>query len=165
MRVATMALIDFTYLIVSIICVVLAYSTKYWVGLGYIHAILLLFLLYLSVVRIPLVLNWSSNLYGLVFIRIFFFQIFAILTYALSYYMSGDFGDKFSSYLDAVYFSATTWTTLGYGDISPLGNIKLLTSIEALTGLTTLPVFASVVWLYCERRLWKVSQDELGIRK
>jgi len=71
-------------------------------------------------------------------------------------------GDEFESYWDALYFSATTWTTLGYGDISPTGNVRLLTSIQALTGLSTLPVFASVIWLYCERRLWSKSQEDQG---
>ena len=160
MRVVTMALIDTSYFLISALCIGIAFLTEYWIGFGYLHAVLLLFLLYLAIVRIPLVLNWSSNLYGSVFMRIFFFQVFSILTYAISYNVSVAIGNEFESYLDALYFSATTWTTLGYGDISPIGNVRLLTSIQALTGLLTLPVFASVIWLYCERRLWSKTQEE-----
>ena len=73
------------------------------------------------------------------------------------------FSSEFDLIWDAVYFSATTWTTLGYGDISPLGGMRLLTSLQALTGLSTLPIMASVIWLYCERRLWKKTQEEKDI--
>lgn len=162
MRVVSMALIDMSYLLVSAISIGVAFLTRYWVGFGYINSVLLLLLLYLAIVRIPLVLNWSSNLYGSVFTRVFFFQVFSIISYAICYNESDAIGDKFQTYWDALYFSATTWTTLGYGDISPIGNVRLLSSIQALTGLSTLPVLASVIWLYCERRLWSKSQEEQG---
>jgi hypothetical protein len=161
-----MALIDVSYWTLSAACLAFAFLAKYWIGFGFVHAALLLILLYLAVVRIPLMLNWSSNLYGAVFTRIFFFQVFAIATYAICYVVSTDdaFSSEFDSIWDAVYFSATTWTTLGYGDISPLGGMRLLTSLQALTGLSTLPVMASVIWLYCERRLWKKTQEEKDIQ-
>ncbi|HGF5158830.1 TPA: potassium channel family protein [Vibrio parahaemolyticus] len=162
MRVLSMALIDLSYISISVLCIGIAFLTEYWVGFGYVNSALLLCLLYLAIVRIPLVLNWSSNLYGSVFIRVFSFQVFSIFVYAISYNESVAMGGKFESYWDALYFSATTWTTLGYGDISPIGSIRLLTSIQALTGLSTLPVLASVIWLYCERRLWSKTQEEQG---
>ncbi|WP_286235816.1 potassium channel family protein [Thalassotalea sediminis] len=162
MRVVSMALIDMSYLLISAISIGVAFLTQYWIGFGYVNAVLLLFLLYLAIVRIPLVLNWSSNLYGSVFTRVFFFQVFSIISYAICYNESPALSGKFEDYWDALYFSATTWTTLGYGDINPIGNIRLLSSIQALTGLSTLPVLASVIWLYCERRLWDKSQEEQG---
>lgn len=163
MRVVSMSMIDVGYWIVSVICIALAFLSAHWIGFAYFHAVLLLVLLYLAIVRIPLVLNWSGNLYGSVFTRIFFFQAFAIMSYAICYTRAPDMAAKFRSFSDALYFSATTWTTLGYGDVSPTGNVRLLTSIQALTGLSTLPVLASVIWLYCERRLWKKSQDEKDV--
>lgn len=39
------------------------------------------------------------------------------------------------SLMDCVYFSFTTFTTIGFGDIEPVGNLKYLTGQEALTGL------------------------------
>ena len=39
-----------------------------------------------------------------------------------------DFGDSF-------YFSTITFTTLGYGDFSPTGWLKALTSLEAFLGV------------------------------
>lgn len=163
MRVVSMAMTDIGYWIASLLCIALALLSAQWVGFAYFHAALILVLLYLTIVRIPLVLNWSGSLYGSVFTRIFFFQAFAIMSYAICYLRAPDMAAKFPSFSDALYFSATTWTTLGYGDVSPTGSVRLLTSIQALTGLSTLPVLASVIWLYCERRLWKKSQDEKDV--
>ncbi|VBB09391.1 voltage-gated potassium channel [Lucifera butyrica] len=44
-------------------------------------------------------------------------------------------GNKLSVYTDCVYFSTTTITTLGYGDIAPQSGLsKLLVSLEAVLG-------------------------------
>ncbi len=49
--------------------------------------------------------------------------------------------------MDCVYFSFTTFTTLGFGDIHPLGPIRFLTGIEALTGLVLITWTASFLFL------------------
>nr|MDD3720066.1 ion channel [Candidatus Gracilibacteria bacterium] len=38
-------------------------------------------------------------------------------------------------YFDAMYFSISTLTTVGYGDIAPVGIFRLFASIEIFTGL------------------------------
>lgn len=38
------------------------------------------------------------------------------------------------NFRDSLYFSTATFTTVGYGDISPLGINRMIASIEALTG-------------------------------
>lgn len=156
MRVVTMALIDIFYILLSGIGILFAFLTSSHLVFAFAQSVIIFVLLYLAVVRIPLILNWSDNLYGSAFLRVFSIHIFAILTYAICYYRSG----SLETFADAVYFSATTWTTLGYGDISPTGGIRLLTSVQALTGLISFSVFASVVWLYCERRLRAPGDNE-----
>ena len=48
----------------------------------------------------------------------------------------GHFTGEFNgSFMDSVYFSYTTFTTLGFGDIQPHGLIRHLVGIESLTGL------------------------------
>jgi len=44
-----------------------------------------------------------------------------------------------------VYFSLTTFVTLGYGDFAPASWFKLLTGLEALCGVTLLALF-TVAW-------------------
>lgn len=58
---------------------------------------------------------------------------------------------------DAFYFSITSYTTLGIGDIYPTGQIRLLSGIEALNGLVMVTWTASMTYLHMER-FWKVGE-------
>lgn len=52
---------------------------------------------------------------------------------------------------DYVYFSFTTFTTLGYGDIEPFGGIRYLAGIESLTGLVLITWTASFLFIEMQR--------------
>ena len=54
---------------------------------------------------------------------------------------------------DAVYLSATTFSTLGFGDLAPVGAIRLVSGMEALTGLLLITWSASFTYLEMSR-LW-----------
>lgn len=56
--------------------------------------------------------------------------------------------------LDCVYYSFTTFTTLGFGDIVPHGDIRYLTGIESLTGLVLITWTASFLYLEMQRH-WR----------
>ncbi|WP_372825565.1 potassium channel family protein [Polaromonas sp.] len=56
-------------------------------------------------------------------------------------------GNFDGSLLDCVYFSFTTFTTLGFGDIQPLGDLRFLTGIESLTGLVLITWTASFLFV------------------
>ena len=45
------------------------------------------------------------------------------------------------NFFQAFYFSVVTFTTLGYGDIAPVGFTKLVAITEAFCGLFTIPLF------------------------
>lgn len=62
-------------------------------------------------------------------------------------------GNFDASLLDCVYYSFATYTTLGFGDIVPLGNIRFLTGLEALTGLVMITWTASFLF-YEMQRYW-----------
>ena len=62
--------------------------------------------------------------------------------------LSGNFSGQF---IDAIYFSYTTFTTLGYGDIEPLGVVRYLTGLEALTGLVLITWSASFLFVEMQR--------------
>ncbi|KPQ30569.1 MAG: Ion channel [Marinobacter excellens HL-55] len=60
-------------------------------------------------------------------------------------------GNFSGSLMDCVYFSFTTFTTLGYGDIEAFGQLRYLTGIEALTGFLLLTWSASFLFLEMQR--------------
>ena len=53
--------------------------------------------------------------------------------------------------LDSVYFSFTSYTTLGFGDIVPHGDLRFLAGLEALTGLVLITWTASSLYLRMAR--------------
>ena len=92
--------------------------------------------------------------------------VFAALTahaaedwvFAFSYYLMhkadgwGYFQGNFEgSLMDCVYFSFTTYTTLGTGDIEPIGDLRYLTGLESLTGLVLITWSASFLYLEMTR--------------
>ena len=57
-------------------------------------------------------------------------------------------------FLDAVYFSAVTYTTVGYGDMIPVGAVRFLAGTESLVGLMLITWSASFTYLEMDR-FWK----------
>ena len=49
--------------------------------------------------------------------------------------------------MDVLYFSFSTYTSLGYGDIVALGDSRLLAGIESLIGLLLIAWTASFTYL------------------
>jgi hypothetical protein len=63
------------------------------------------------------------------------------------------------SALDYFYFSATTYSTLGVGDLFPTGSIRLVAGIEALTGFVLIGWSASFTYLSMQRS-WDQMQSQ-----
>ncbi|MDX1296853.1 MAG: potassium channel family protein [Pseudomonas sp.] len=81
-----------------------------------------------------------------------------VWVFAFAYYFMhrasgwGELAGNFDgSLLDCVYFSFTTFTTLGFGDIEPTGSIRFLTGIEGLTGLVLITWTASFLFVEMQR--------------
>lgn len=55
---------------------------------------------------------------------------------------------------DSVYFSAVCFTTLGLGDVVPVGAVRFMTGTEALTGFVLVAWSASFTFVEMER-FWK----------
>jgi len=60
-------------------------------------------------------------------------------------------GNFHNTLLDCSYFSFTTYTSLGLGDIEPMGHIRFLAGLEALTGLVLITWSASFMYLEMQR--------------
>lgn len=81
-----------------------------------------------------------------------------VWVFALGYYFMHHTADLGSltgnfdgSFMDSVYFSFTTYTTIGFGDISPIGPLKFLTGLEALTGLVLITWTASFLFIEMQK--------------
>jgi hypothetical protein len=81
------------------------------------------------------VLRWSCN-YGQSFSRLMLWVVGVILLYAVTYKLTGVLSS--SSFVNALYFSVTTFSTLGLGDITPISAIgKFIAMSEVIVGYLT----------------------------
>jgi hypothetical protein len=62
----------------------------------------------------------------------------------LRFSFDNSFDDNVSALLNSIYFSVVTFTTLGYGDITPIGLSRLIAAIEAFCGSFSLALFVVV---------------------
>ena len=67
-------------------------------------------------------------------------------------------GDFAATALDFFYFSLTSYTTLGIGDVYPKGPIRVLVGIEALNGFVLITWSASFTYLMMQR-YWHPERD------
>ena len=56
--------------------------------------------------------------------------------------------------LDAVYFSAITFSTVGFGDLAPVGALRFLIGMESLAGFVLITWSASFTYLEMDR-FWR----------
>ena len=62
---------------------------------------------------------------------------------------------------DYIYFSATCFTTVGFGDLAPVGPIRFMAGTEALVGLVLITWSASFTFLEMER-YWRSDRADGG---
>lgn len=79
-------------------------------------------------------------------------HIVQIMMFGVAYHFMVDSANGFAgsydgSFNDSVYFSAAVYTTVGFGDITPLGYLRLMVSFEALTGLVLIAWSASFTFV------------------
>jgi hypothetical protein len=64
----------------------------------------------------------------------------------------GSFGGTLEHrFADYLYFSTATYTSLGYGDIYPLGGLRLMAGVETIIGLMMIAWSASFTYLTMEK--------------
>lgn len=81
---------------------------------------------------------------------------FLMLKWGTDSTLEGNFG---GTLLDCGYFSFTSYTSLGLGDIEPLGHIRFLVGLEALTGLILVAWTASFLYIQMQK-YWLNEVDD-----
>jgi Ion channel len=96
------------------------------------------------------------GVFGALFAHVIEIWLFAFAYYfkVRSTYFGTLEGDFNNGLMDCSYFSFTTYTSLGFGDIKPTGDIRFLAGLEALTGLLLIAWTASFMFLEMQK-LWK----------
>ena len=87
-----------------------------------------------------------------------------ISLFAISYYVMSTslgigsmHGEFQGAPLDFFYYSASTYTTLGIGDVYAQGHMRIVSGIESLTGLAMISWSASFTYLQMER-FWEMHR-------
>lgn len=72
----------------------------------------------------------------------------------------GTLGDSAHATLtQCLYYSAETFSSLGYGDVAPKGSLRLLAGMEVLNGLLLIGWTASFTYISMER-FWKETRHD-----
>ncbi len=84
-----------------------------------------------------------TSLYGESPLRVLLTTVVIILAYAFVFQITGTVGS--SSFRTCLYFSIVTFTTVGYGDVTPIPAHRLLAASEAFVGAFMLSFFVVVM--------------------
>ena len=84
--------------------------------------------------------------------------LYAGLYYVLeNYFGFGHFGlvgdHDIGSFMSYIYFSAITYTSVGFGDIYPKGPFRMIAGVEAINGLILIGLSVTLTYFAMER-LW-----------
>ena len=60
-------------------------------------------------------------------------------------------GEFSRSLLDTSYYSFVVYTSLGFGDITPVGPIRFMTNLETMTGLVMIAWTASFLFMQMQK--------------
>lgn len=93
-----------------------------------------------------------------------FVHVLSIALFAVSYFVVGEYfnlgslrGDFQIEPLDYFYFSATTYTTLGIGDVTAQGPMRIIAAMESLAGLVLISWSATFTYMHMER-FWALHE-------
>lgn len=103
-----------------------------------------------------------------VMLAVFLAHTIEVWMYAIAYYLLrdhlgiGGFGGTLENHFtDYLYFSTATYSSLGYGDVYPLGGLRLVAGIETVTGLVMIGWSASFTYLVMEK-FWNLHGPHRG---
>ena len=132
--------------VTSCILLVALTSAIHYEALGLINA-------GLPALRIPVRTKLLVVIFGSFLAHIIEIAIYGIALYSMIHFLgvgtlSGSVGNSF---FNCLYFSAETYTSLGFGDLTPTGPVRMLVGVEALNGLLLIGWSATFTHIAMER--------------
>lgn len=113
-------------------------------------------------------LNWSPRLHVITIIALIFgAHVVNIWMFGIVYYLlhSFDLGTLSGGAIEhgryaldlfgCVYFSAVIYSTLGLGDITPIGALRMITGVEAITGFMLMGWTVSFTYIAMQK-FWEL---------
>jgi hypothetical protein len=93
------------------------------------------------------------GVYGAVLLHVVEIWLFGTAIWALMHLPDAGSisGVTHTAFLDSIYLSAVTFTTVGFGDLAPVGPIRFLSGTEALTGFMLIAWSSSFLYLEMEQ--------------
>jgi len=103
--------------------------------------------------QIPVRTKLLVVIFGAFFAHIAEIGLYAAVLFVLTSYadIGHIAGQSATRFLDCIYFSAETYTSLGMGDIAPSGPVRLFAGVESLNGLLLIAWSASFTYLSMEK--------------
>src|SRR3954463_8115320 len=89
------------------------------------------------------------GVYGVIALHVAEIWLFGACIWELLQYPNAGaiIGAHDSGLLDAIYLSATTFSTLGFGDLTPIGPVRFVTGTESVSGFILITWSASFLYL------------------
>lgn len=114
--------------------------------------ILTVFIVLICVRSHDFFLKLSSNL-SFSIILVLLSHLFHVLLFSFIYFIEIDNmqGSHDNSFVDLIYYSISTYTTLGIGDIHFNGSARIVSGIQAIFGLIMIAWSASHIYLKIEK--------------
>ena len=96
------------------------------------------------------------GVYGVIVLHVSEIWLFGACFWALLHFPNAGAiqGTADSGLLEAIYLSATTFSTLGFGDITPIGPLRFLTGTESVSGFILITWSASFLFLEMQQ-FWR----------
>lgn len=117
-------------------------------------------------------LTWSPRMHILGVVWLLFFShimniwLFGIVYYLLHFFDLGTFGGAAVEhgrytldFFGCLYFSAVIYSTLGLGDITPEGALRMVTGVEALAGFVLIGWTVSFTYLAMQK-FWELPHHK-----
>ena len=151
--IAILAMI-FTSILIGVLTYIVARNIVVW-KIGLIMTALFICFFFISLSSVSR--KFHVTIFSLISLFAYFFLI--ILLFGQIYQNIGgivdDSGNSVTDTFTCIYFSIVTFTTLGYGDLHPVGTARAIAAAEALLGYMCMGLLIGVIVFLLTRRYFE----------